>query len=107
MAGMSAFRVYFGEGVTKVVTQKRQADNRGFQFLTPLLGSMQTDIAVELVREAKTLWEKLRDGIAGTNQEVMAAVDSLRRKGKRIMRLASCRYSSDVYTTATSRRTFE
>uniref|UniRef100_A0A0E0LCU3 Aminotransferase-like plant mobile domain-containing protein n=1 Tax=Oryza punctata TaxID=4537 RepID=A0A0E0LCU3_ORYPU len=61
----------------------------------------------ELARDAKTLWEKLRDGIAGTNQEVMAAVDSLRRKGKRIMRLASCRYSSDVYTTATSRRTFE
>uniref|UniRef100_A0A0E0JI55 Aminotransferase-like plant mobile domain-containing protein n=1 Tax=Oryza punctata TaxID=4537 RepID=A0A0E0JI55_ORYPU len=28
----------------------------------------------------KTLWEKLRDGIADTNQEVMAAVDSLRRK---------------------------
>uniref|UniRef100_A0A0E0M5M9 Aminotransferase-like plant mobile domain-containing protein n=1 Tax=Oryza punctata TaxID=4537 RepID=A0A0E0M5M9_ORYPU len=79
----------------------------GFQFLTPLLGSMQTDIAGELVREVKTLWEKLRDGIAGTNQEVMAAVDSLRRKGKRIMRLASCRHSSDVYTTATSRRTFE
>uniref|UniRef100_A0A0E0K2F4 Uncharacterized protein n=1 Tax=Oryza punctata TaxID=4537 RepID=A0A0E0K2F4_ORYPU len=68
---------------------------------------MQTDIAGELVREAKTLLEKLRDGIAGTNQEVMAAVDSLRRKGKRIMRLASCRHSSDVYTTATSRRTFE
>uniref|UniRef100_A0A0E0K0U8 Uncharacterized protein n=1 Tax=Oryza punctata TaxID=4537 RepID=A0A0E0K0U8_ORYPU len=41
---------------------------------------MQTDIAGELVREVKTLWEKLRDGIAGTNQEVMAAVDSLRRK---------------------------
>uniref|UniRef100_A0A0E0JZA4 Uncharacterized protein n=1 Tax=Oryza punctata TaxID=4537 RepID=A0A0E0JZA4_ORYPU len=41
---------------------------------------MQTDIAGELVREAKTLWEKLKDGIAGTNQEVMAAVDSLRRK---------------------------
>uniref|UniRef100_A0A0E0KG23 Aminotransferase-like plant mobile domain-containing protein n=1 Tax=Oryza punctata TaxID=4537 RepID=A0A0E0KG23_ORYPU len=68
---------------------------------------LTTDIAGELVREAKTLWEKLRDGIAGTNQEVMAAVDSLRRKGKRIMRLASCRHSSDVYTTATSRRTFE
>uniref|UniRef100_A0A0E0JR31 Uncharacterized protein n=1 Tax=Oryza punctata TaxID=4537 RepID=A0A0E0JR31_ORYPU len=68
---------------------------------------LTTDIAGELVREAKTLWEKLRDGIAGTNQEVMAAVDSLCRKGKRIMRLASCRHSSDVYTTATSRRTFE
>uniref|UniRef100_A0A0E0L0H5 Aminotransferase-like plant mobile domain-containing protein n=1 Tax=Oryza punctata TaxID=4537 RepID=A0A0E0L0H5_ORYPU len=68
---------------------------------------LTTDIAGGLVREAKTLWEKLRDGIAGTNQEVMAAVDSLHRKGKRIMRLASCRHSSDVYTTATSRRTFE
>uniref|UniRef100_A0A0E0L1R3 Aminotransferase-like plant mobile domain-containing protein n=1 Tax=Oryza punctata TaxID=4537 RepID=A0A0E0L1R3_ORYPU len=54
--------------------------DEGFQFLTPLLGSIQTNIAGELVREAKTLWEKLRDGIAGTNQEVMAAVDSLRRK---------------------------
>uniref|UniRef100_A0A0D3GH48 Uncharacterized protein n=1 Tax=Oryza barthii TaxID=65489 RepID=A0A0D3GH48_9ORYZ len=61
----------------------------------------------ERVRDAKTLWEKLRDGMAGTNQEVMAAVDSLRRKGKRIMRLASCRHLSDVYTPATSRRTFE
>uniref|UniRef100_A0A0E0MDZ5 Transposase MuDR plant domain-containing protein n=1 Tax=Oryza punctata TaxID=4537 RepID=A0A0E0MDZ5_ORYPU len=68
---------------------------------------LTTDIAGELVRETKTLWEKLRDGIAGTNQEVMAAVDSLRRKGKRIMRLASCRHSSEVYTTATSRRMFE
>uniref|UniRef100_A0A0E0MM05 Aminotransferase-like plant mobile domain-containing protein n=1 Tax=Oryza punctata TaxID=4537 RepID=A0A0E0MM05_ORYPU len=68
---------------------------------------LTTDIAGELVREAKTLWEKLRDGIAGTNQEVMATVDSLHRKGKRIMRLASCRHSSDVYTMATSRRTFE
>uniref|UniRef100_A0A0E0NG94 Aminotransferase-like plant mobile domain-containing protein n=1 Tax=Oryza rufipogon TaxID=4529 RepID=A0A0E0NG94_ORYRU len=66
-----------------------------------------TDIAGELKRDAKTLWKKLRDGMAGTNQEVMAAVDSLRRKGKRIMRLASCRHSSDVYTPATSRRTFE
>ncbi len=62
----------------------------GFNFLTLLLRSMQTDIARELVRDAKTLWEKLRDGMAGTNQEVMAPVDSLRRKGKRIMRLASC-----------------
>jgi hypothetical protein len=68
---------------------------------------MQTDIAGELVKEAKTLWEKLRDGMAGTNQEAMAAVDSLRRKGKRIMRLTSCRHSSDVYNPATSRRTFE
>ncbi|EEE63571.1 hypothetical protein OsJ_18388 [Oryza sativa Japonica Group] len=51
---------------------------------------LTTDIARELVRDAKTLWEKLRDGMAGTNQEVMAPVDSLRRKGKRIMRLASC-----------------
>ncbi|BAT04982.1 Os08g0337500 [Oryza sativa Japonica Group] len=68
---------------------------------------LTTDIVGELVRGAKTLWEKLRDGIAGTNQEVMAAVDSLRRKGKRIMRLASCQHSSDVYTPATSRRTFE
>uniref|UniRef100_A0A0D9ZHD0 Uncharacterized protein n=1 Tax=Oryza glumipatula TaxID=40148 RepID=A0A0D9ZHD0_9ORYZ len=41
---------------------------------------MQTDNAGELVRDAKTLWEKFRDGIVGTNQEVMAAVDSLRRK---------------------------
>uniref|UniRef100_A0A0D3GGH3 Uncharacterized protein n=1 Tax=Oryza barthii TaxID=65489 RepID=A0A0D3GGH3_9ORYZ len=39
-----------------------------------------SDIAGELVKEAKTLWEKLRDGIACTNQEVMAAVDYLRRK---------------------------
>ncbi|BAS88046.1 Os04g0195832 [Oryza sativa Japonica Group] len=68
---------------------------------------MQTDIAGELVRDAKTLWEKFRDGIVSTNQEVMAAVDSLRRKGKRIMWLASCRHSSDVYTPATSRRTFK
>ena len=79
----------------------------GFHFLTLLLRFMQTDIAGELVRDAKTLWEKFRDGIVSTNQEVMAAVDSLRRKGKRIMRLASCRHSSDVYTPATSRRTFE
>uniref|UniRef100_A0A0E0BUC2 Aminotransferase-like plant mobile domain-containing protein n=1 Tax=Oryza glumipatula TaxID=40148 RepID=A0A0E0BUC2_9ORYZ len=68
---------------------------------------LTTDIAGELVRDAKTLWEKLRDGMAGTNQEVMAAVDSLHRKRKRIMRLASCRHSSDVYTPATSRKTFE
>uniref|UniRef100_A0A0E0MI63 Uncharacterized protein n=1 Tax=Oryza punctata TaxID=4537 RepID=A0A0E0MI63_ORYPU len=96
--------------------QKRQADNRYRRSMhlrmTPWIEAWSqalndTDIAGKLVREAKTLWEKLRDGIAGTNQEVMAAVDSLRRKGKRIMRLASCRHSSDVYTTATSRRTFE
>uniref|UniRef100_A0A0E0FMQ2 Uncharacterized protein n=1 Tax=Oryza nivara TaxID=4536 RepID=A0A0E0FMQ2_ORYNI len=53
----------------------------GFHFLTLLLRFMQTDIAGELVRDAKTLWEKFRDGIVSTNQEVMAAVDSLRRKG--------------------------
>uniref|UniRef100_A0A0E0JI77 Aminotransferase-like plant mobile domain-containing protein n=1 Tax=Oryza punctata TaxID=4537 RepID=A0A0E0JI77_ORYPU len=43
---------------------------------------LTTDIAGELVREMKTLWERLTDGIAGTNQEVMAAVDSLRRKAQ-------------------------
>uniref|UniRef100_A0A0E0BS42 Uncharacterized protein n=1 Tax=Oryza glumipatula TaxID=40148 RepID=A0A0E0BS42_9ORYZ len=42
---------------------------------------LTTDIAGELVRDAKTLWEKLRDGMAGTKEEVMATVDSLRRKG--------------------------
>uniref|UniRef100_A0A0E0K2A3 Aminotransferase-like plant mobile domain-containing protein n=1 Tax=Oryza punctata TaxID=4537 RepID=A0A0E0K2A3_ORYPU len=41
---------------------------------------LTTDIAGELVRDAKTLWEKLRDGIAGTNQDVMAVVDTLSRK---------------------------
>uniref|UniRef100_A0A0E0QHL3 Aminotransferase-like plant mobile domain-containing protein n=1 Tax=Oryza rufipogon TaxID=4529 RepID=A0A0E0QHL3_ORYRU len=46
---------------------------------------LTTDIVGELVRGAKTLWEKLRDGIAGTNQEVMAAVDSLRRKEGTLM----------------------
>uniref|UniRef100_A0A0E0HQU7 Uncharacterized protein n=1 Tax=Oryza nivara TaxID=4536 RepID=A0A0E0HQU7_ORYNI len=40
------------------------------------------DIAGELVKEAKTLWEKLRDGISCTNQEVMAAVDYLCRKAQ-------------------------
>uniref|UniRef100_A0A0E0ME55 Uncharacterized protein n=1 Tax=Oryza punctata TaxID=4537 RepID=A0A0E0ME55_ORYPU len=45
-----------------------------------LLAPEDPDERGELVREAKTLWEKFRDGIAGTNQEVMAAVDSLRRK---------------------------
>nr|AAM01010.1 Hypothetical protein [Oryza sativa Japonica Group] len=34
----------------------------------------------DLVREAKTLWEKFRDGIVGTNHEVMATVDFLREK---------------------------
>uniref|UniRef100_A0A0E0LKQ4 Uncharacterized protein n=1 Tax=Oryza punctata TaxID=4537 RepID=A0A0E0LKQ4_ORYPU len=43
---------------------------------------LMTDIAGELVRDAKTLWEKLRDGIACTNHEVMAAVDSLCRKAQ-------------------------
>uniref|UniRef100_A0A0E0Q147 Uncharacterized protein n=1 Tax=Oryza rufipogon TaxID=4529 RepID=A0A0E0Q147_ORYRU len=100
-----------------VHTQKRQADNRYRRSMhsrmTPWIEAWSqalndvTDIAGELVRDAKTLWEKLRDGMAGTNQEVMAAVDSLRRKGKRIMRLASCRHSSDVYNPATSTRTFE
>uniref|UniRef100_A0A0E0PXQ6 Uncharacterized protein n=1 Tax=Oryza rufipogon TaxID=4529 RepID=A0A0E0PXQ6_ORYRU len=41
-----------------------------------------SDIAGELVKEAKTLWEKLRDGISCTNQEVMATVDYLRRKAQ-------------------------
>uniref|UniRef100_A0A0E0LA82 Uncharacterized protein n=1 Tax=Oryza punctata TaxID=4537 RepID=A0A0E0LA82_ORYPU len=45
-----------------------------------LLAPEDPDERGELVRETKTLWEKLRDGIAGTNQEVMAVVDSLRRK---------------------------
>ncbi|EEE65687.1 hypothetical protein OsJ_21306 [Oryza sativa Japonica Group] len=43
---------------------------------------LTSDIAGELVKEAKTLWEKLRDGISCTNQEVMAAVDYLRRKAQ-------------------------
>uniref|UniRef100_A0A0D3GJJ0 Aminotransferase-like plant mobile domain-containing protein n=1 Tax=Oryza barthii TaxID=65489 RepID=A0A0D3GJJ0_9ORYZ len=43
-----------------------------------LLAPEDPDERGELVRDAKTLWEKLRDGMAGTNQEVMAAVDSLR-----------------------------
>uniref|UniRef100_A0A0E0LAL6 Aminotransferase-like plant mobile domain-containing protein n=1 Tax=Oryza punctata TaxID=4537 RepID=A0A0E0LAL6_ORYPU len=52
-----------------------------------LLAPEDPDERGELVREAKTLWEKLRDGIAGTNQEVMAVVDSLRRKeGTRMVR---------------------
>uniref|UniRef100_A0A0E0LCF2 SWIM-type domain-containing protein n=1 Tax=Oryza punctata TaxID=4537 RepID=A0A0E0LCF2_ORYPU len=70
--------------------QKRQADNRYRRSMhlrmTPWIEAWSqalndvTNIARELVRDAKTLWEKLRDGIAGTNQEVMAAVDSIRRK---------------------------
>ncbi|EAZ44611.1 hypothetical protein OsJ_29233 [Oryza sativa Japonica Group] len=47
-----------------------------------LLAPEDPDERGELVRDAKTLWEKLRDGIAGTNQEVMATVDSLRRKAQ-------------------------
>uniref|UniRef100_A0A0E0L0K8 Aminotransferase-like plant mobile domain-containing protein n=1 Tax=Oryza punctata TaxID=4537 RepID=A0A0E0L0K8_ORYPU len=43
---------------------------------------LMINIAGELVRDAKTLSEKLRDGIASTNQEVMAAVDSIRRKAQ-------------------------
>uniref|UniRef100_A0A0E0A9G1 Aminotransferase-like plant mobile domain-containing protein n=1 Tax=Oryza glumipatula TaxID=40148 RepID=A0A0E0A9G1_9ORYZ len=43
---------------------------------------LTSDIAGELVKEAKTLWEKLRDGIACTNQEVMAVIDYLRRKAQ-------------------------
>uniref|UniRef100_A0A0E0P5R8 Uncharacterized protein n=1 Tax=Oryza rufipogon TaxID=4529 RepID=A0A0E0P5R8_ORYRU len=50
--------------------------------LHPRIPTSETDIAGELVRDAKTLWEKFRDGIVSTNQEVMAAVDSLRRKAQ-------------------------
>lgn len=51
-------------------------------FLNLLLPSLHTEIAGDLVREAKTLWEKFRDGIVGTNHEVMATVDFLREKSK-------------------------
>lgn len=66
-------------------------------FLNLLLPSLHTEIAGDLVREAKTLWEKFRDGIVGTNHEVMATVDFLREKSKWIMCLPSCRHSLDVY----------
>lgn len=51
-------------------------------FLNLLLPSLHTEIAGDLVREAKILWEKFRDGIVGTNHEVMATVDFLREKSK-------------------------
>uniref|UniRef100_A0A0D9YTG6 Uncharacterized protein n=1 Tax=Oryza glumipatula TaxID=40148 RepID=A0A0D9YTG6_9ORYZ len=38
-----------------------------------LLAPEDPDERGELKRDAKTLWEKLRDGMAGINQEVMAA----------------------------------
>uniref|UniRef100_A0A0E0FBZ3 Aminotransferase-like plant mobile domain-containing protein n=1 Tax=Oryza meridionalis TaxID=40149 RepID=A0A0E0FBZ3_9ORYZ len=55
------------------------------------------DIAEELYAETTSLWEKLRDNIAGSREDMMSALDRLRQKCKRIMRAASCRHASDMY----------
>ncbi|EEC75402.1 hypothetical protein OsI_11892 [Oryza sativa Indica Group] len=55
------------------------------------------DIAEELYAETTSLWEKLRDNIAGSHEDMMSALDRMRQKCKRIMRAASCRHASDVH----------
>uniref|UniRef100_A0A0E0B856 C2H2-type domain-containing protein n=1 Tax=Oryza glumipatula TaxID=40148 RepID=A0A0E0B856_9ORYZ len=44
------------------------------------------DIAEELYSDTTSLWEKLRDNIAGSLEEMMSALDRMRQKCKRIMR---------------------
>ncbi len=51
----------------------------------------------ELYAETTSLWEKLRDNIAGSHEDMMSALDRMRQKCKRIMRAASCRHASDVH----------
>uniref|UniRef100_A0A0D3H2W2 Aminotransferase-like plant mobile domain-containing protein n=1 Tax=Oryza barthii TaxID=65489 RepID=A0A0D3H2W2_9ORYZ len=55
------------------------------------------DIAEELYAETTSLWEKLRDNIARSREDMMSALDRMRQKCKRIMRAASCRHASDVH----------
>ncbi|KAF2912694.1 hypothetical protein DAI22_10g031300 [Oryza sativa Japonica Group] len=44
------------------------------------------DIVEELYSDTTSLWEKLRDNIAGSLEEMMSALDRMRQKCKRIMR---------------------
>uniref|UniRef100_A0A0D3HBD3 Uncharacterized protein n=1 Tax=Oryza barthii TaxID=65489 RepID=A0A0D3HBD3_9ORYZ len=44
------------------------------------------DIAEELYSDTTSLWEKLRDNIAGSLEEMMSALDRMRQKCKCIMR---------------------
>ncbi|BAS71941.1 Os01g0336200 [Oryza sativa Japonica Group] len=55
------------------------------------------DIVEELYAETTSLWEKLRDNIAGSHEDMMSALDRMRQKCKRIMRAASCRHASDMH----------
>uniref|UniRef100_A0A0D3HBD4 Uncharacterized protein n=1 Tax=Oryza barthii TaxID=65489 RepID=A0A0D3HBD4_9ORYZ len=42
------------------------------------------DIAKELYSDTTSLWEKLRDNIAGSLEEMMSALDQMRQKCKRV-----------------------